>query len=123
MILEITISIGRSCASMRSRHLCSHARHTTFSSMAVLPTGRRQGARAGAEALLLFAGVGHAVSSRLACMDAGKEREPGSGSFALNENGHTRFWLPASLYHLLPWRRLNTAFPSIMGIDTISNIN
>jgi len=28
--------------------------------MAVLPTGRRQGARAGAEALLLFAGGGHA---------------------------------------------------------------
>jgi len=38
-------------------------------------------------ALLLFAGGGHAASSRL----------------ALNENGHT----------------LNTAFPCIMGIDSL----
>jgi len=56
-------------------------------------------------------------------MDVGKGREQGGGSFALNKNGHTRFWLPASLYLLHPWSRLNTAFPGIMGIDLKKIVN
>ena len=35
-ILESAVSIGRSCASMRPRHLCIHARHTPFFSMTAL---------------------------------------------------------------------------------------
>ena len=42
-----------------------------------------------------------------------------SSRLALNKYRRTRLWLPASLYRLHPWSRLNPASSNILGIGCI----
>jgi len=60
--------------------------------------------------VLLFAGGDHAHRRVLPAWTQVLSLRLEQASCALNENKHTRLWLPASLYLLHPWSRLNTYF-------------